>query len=182
MSNFRRALILLILTPASAGLLGACMAPVRTSDGERLRLRSDAFAAYAERVFRLQNDVLDALAFAIDAAPEDSSALMHEDAVLAACAGLNEIAVRRRDGGGTRPLQDAATARRLPECETAANGAAQWLASLQHAAGPVQLHLIVGMIEIRDADRASGSRRMDESSAAEVNADVRQSRLIFEEQ
>ena len=57
------------------------------------------------------------LAFALEDAPENAALLAAEDAVLDACAGLNDIAVRRQRGEGIRPLRDARTARAVPECE-----------------------------------------------------------------
>ena len=110
-----------------AAALSACAGAVRTGDGRELALRSAEFAAYAEGVFRLQNDVLDRLAFMLERAPGDAQALAHEDRVLARCAGINAIAVRRRDERGTRVLADARAARQVPECEAAASAAALWL-------------------------------------------------------
>lgn len=115
-----------LLFLAAAGLTG-CGGSLMTADGDQLRLRSDEFAAYAERVFRFQNEVLDALAFALDERPDDMGLVTAEDEVLRTCAGLNDIALRRQRGEGTRPLRDARTARSVPECETAAAEAAALL-------------------------------------------------------
>lgn len=117
----------------AAGLAAACLVGcavgVTTADGTRLELRSAEFADYAERVFRLQNEILDALAFALDELPDDAALVTAEDNVLDACAGLNDIAVRRQRGEGTRPLRDARAARVMPECEAAAAAAGELLAS-----------------------------------------------------
>ncbi|MGD8324092.1 MAG: hypothetical protein PVF50_06970 [Gammaproteobacteria bacterium] len=109
-----------------AGLAGC--AGIVTADGTAMRPGSAAFTAYAERVFRLQNQVLDALAFALEAQPDEMTLIAAEDSVLRACAGLNEIAVRRQRGAAARVLRDARTARRIPECEAAAIAAADRLA------------------------------------------------------
>ena len=127
MSKFLKVLIFMTASAACALVLGACATAVTTGSGTRLALRSAQFATYAEDVFRLQNEVLDALAFVLDDAPDTPAAVLHEDELLTACTGLNEIAVRRRDGGGVRPLRDAATARSVPQCEAAALSAADWL-------------------------------------------------------
>ncbi len=115
--------LLLLAAPGLAGCAGSLL----TADGERLRLRSEAFAEYAEGVFRLQNEVLDALAFALDERPEDSALVAAEDHVLEACAALNGAALRRQRGDGTRPLRDLGAARSVPECEAAAAMAAEQL-------------------------------------------------------
>ena len=107
--------------------LAACVGPVLTGDGRALSMRSEEFAAWVEDVFRLQNEVLDRLAFALEAAPDDTRLLRLEDRVLAECAGLNALAVRRRDDGRRRPLRDARAARGVPACEAAANAAAEQL-------------------------------------------------------
>ena len=130
MSKFKAGLILAALGLALT-VSGGCAGSLTTPDGERMALRSDAFADYAERVFRLQNEVLDALAFALDARGDDDAALVAaEDRVLLSCAGLNDIAVRRQRGAGIRPVRDARTARGIPACESAAQSAADLLESV----------------------------------------------------
>jgi hypothetical protein len=111
-----------LLLVSCVGLAG-CAPGIRVPDGERMRLRSDEFAAYAEAVFRKQNEALDALAFALDEQPDDLRLLRAEDDVLEACLGLNEIAVRRRDARSTRPLRELRAARRVPDCARAAEAA-----------------------------------------------------------
>lgn len=110
-------------------LIGGCAGSLTTPDGERIALRSDAFADYAERVFRYQNEVLDTMAFALDTRGDDAALIAAEDRVLLSCAGLNDIAVRRQRGAGIRPVRDARTARGIPECESAAQAAADLLES-----------------------------------------------------
>lgn len=100
--------------------LSGCAGSLITGAGEQLRIGSDEFAEYAQDVFRLQNEVLDGLAFALEDAPDNAALIAAEDAVLEACAGLNDIAVRRQRGEGTRLVRDARTARAVPECESAA--------------------------------------------------------------
>lgn len=107
--------------------LSGCAGSLITGDGEQLRIGSAAFAEYAEQVFRDQNEVLDRLAFALDGHPENAALIAAEDQVLAACQGLNEIAVRQQRGEGIRPLRDARTARAVPVCEEAAAAAAELL-------------------------------------------------------
>lgn len=125
MSKMWTRLILL----AVAGLPG-CAGSLTAADGQRMRLQSDEFAQYAERVFRLQNEVLDSLTFALDEHADEMSLSAAEDEVLGACAGLNDMAVRRRSGGGQRPLRDLRAARAVPDCEVAAHAAARLLDSL----------------------------------------------------
>ncbi len=115
-------------------LLGATLvcngcATVATGDGERLALTSPEFAAYVERVFREQNRVSDALAFALeDASAERPDVVAVEQALLAACAGVNELATARRDDETLGLRRSSATARSVPACERAAREAARLLA------------------------------------------------------
>lgn len=108
-------------------------ATVTTAGGKRLRIGTDAFAAYAERVFREQNRVASRLAFAMaDIADDDSaryrSLAAAEDRLLDACAGLNEIAARRRDGERPGALRGLHAAEKAPACDRAAQAAAAALA------------------------------------------------------
>lgn len=111
----------------AAATLGGCAGTLMTTDGQRLRLRSEEFAQWAEDVFRLQNRVLDALAFALDAQPDAPELLQAEERVLDACADMNELARRRQRGAGTRVFEDLGAARSVPACEAAAAAAAQTL-------------------------------------------------------
>lgn len=105
-------------------VLGGCAAVV-TTDGDRLRVGSSEFRDYVERVFRLQNRVATDLAFALE---EDeirgldppAPLVRAEQELLAACAGLNELAALRRDGERVGPQRGLAAAREAPECEAAA--------------------------------------------------------------
>lgn len=121
---------------ALAGVLFAagCSA-VETIDGERLGVRSEAFADYVESVFRRQNAVATELAFALEAEELDTPRYARlesaEVALLDACAGLNEIAAGRRDRqevGGLRALR---AARRTPDCERATREAEALLGPLE---------------------------------------------------
>jgi hypothetical protein len=77
-------------------ILSGCAA-VPTADGQRLSLRSDEFREYVERVFREQNRVADAVAFALDApGAQDAELAAAEQKLLAACAGRPPDPVRRR--------------------------------------------------------------------------------------
>jgi hypothetical protein len=127
--NAIRWLILALSVAAAAGC-----ATVTTGHGERLRISSDEFAAYAERVFREQNRVASDLAFALaDAEDEDGpkyrALAAAEDALLDACAGLNEVAARRRDGERPGALRGLRAAREAPGCERATTAAEAALAS-----------------------------------------------------
>lgn len=107
-----------------AAALAGCAAVV-TADAERLRLTSPAFPGYVERVFREQNRIADQLAFALEAAPEPPPALAAaEQALLRACAGVNELATARRDALPVGLRRSASLARGVPECERAARDAA----------------------------------------------------------
>jgi len=118
---------------AAAALLAACAA-VTTADGTRLGLGSDEFRAYVERVFREQNKTASDLAFALDdavaaggAEPRELAAA--EDELLAACAGLNELATSRRDAQRLGLRRSAAAARGAPDCERATRAAQAALAT-----------------------------------------------------
>ena len=112
-----------LLIPAVFSLVAAC-APVTSLDGQRMPMRSDAFSEYVESVFRQQNDVATQLAFALDREEFDSPSYVLLEAaelgLLEACAGLNDLAVRRRDGSSAGGLGAARAARRAPACEQAA--------------------------------------------------------------
>ena len=91
-----------------------------TADGERLRLASPEFRDYVERVFREQNSVADAAAFALeDPAPQRAELAAAEQALLAACAGVNELATARRDQRGLGMRDNVRAARTVPDCERA---------------------------------------------------------------
>jgi hypothetical protein len=115
------------------GLLAATLAlhgcaAVPTADGQRLSLASPEFRAYVERVFREQNRVAGALAFALEAAAGPAAELAAaEQALLEACAGVNELATARRDERRLGLRRRAAGARSVPACERATLDAAQLL-------------------------------------------------------
>lgn len=96
-----------------------------TADGEPLSLRSPEFRDYVERVFREQNRVADALAFALDAPGHDDAQLAGlEQELLAACAGVNELATARRDQQSLGMRDSLRAARSVPNCERATRAAA----------------------------------------------------------
>jgi hypothetical protein len=103
--------------------LSGCAA-VPTADGQRLRLGSDEFRDYVERVFRDQNRVADAVAFALDApGVQDSELAAAEQELLAACAGVNELATARRDQRRLGIRSSVRAAKSVPDCERAARAA-----------------------------------------------------------
>ena len=119
-------LFLALPLAAAAALLAACA--VTTADGTRLSLASSEFRGYVERVFRDQNKVASDLAFALDdatasggAAPPELTAA--EDALLKACAGVNELATSRRDQQDLGVRRSASAARGAPDCERATRAA-----------------------------------------------------------
>lgn len=118
---------------ALATLSGGCA--VTTADGERLAVGSDAFRAYVERVFREQNRVASEIAFALEAeglAPQRAAELeAAEQALLEACAELNELAAARRDGRQLSTVAEARAARTGPECEQATASAERVLGTDQ---------------------------------------------------
>jgi hypothetical protein len=100
-------------------ILSGCAA-VPTADGQRLSLRSAEFREYVERVFREQNRVADAVAFALDAPGEqDAQLAAAEQELLAACAGVNELATARRDERRLDMRDSLRAARSVPDCERA---------------------------------------------------------------
>jgi hypothetical protein len=117
------------VVPLLAGTLAChgCVS-VTTADGQRLALTSTAFASYVERVFREQNRIADALAFALEGEAAGGAELIEaEQALLTACAGVNELATARRDGDSLGLKRSAANARSVPTCERAAQAAARLL-------------------------------------------------------
>ena len=111
---------------AAAAFLAACA--VTTADGTRLGLTSSEFRAYIERVFRDQNKVASDLAFALDDATASGGSappelMAAEDALLDACAGVNELATSRRDQEDLGTRKSASAARSAPECERATRAA-----------------------------------------------------------
>lgn len=98
-------------------------AVVPTADRQRLRLGSAEFRDYVERVFREQNRVADAAAFALEApGAQDPSLAAAEQELLAACAGVNELATARRDQRRLGVRKSARAARTVPDCERATRG------------------------------------------------------------
>lgn len=115
-------------------LISAGCASIETADGDALRMGSSEFREYAEQVFRLQNRVSDALAELLDGREGRADATYArleaaDDALFDACAGLNEVAVRRRDQQPRRLFADARVARTVPGCERAALAAVALLDS-----------------------------------------------------
>ncbi len=115
---------------AAAPLLAACA--VTTADGTRLGLASSEFRAYVERVFRDQNKVSSDLGLVVDdatasggSAPPELTAA--EDALLEACAGVNELATSRRDQEDLGVRKSASAARSAPDCERATRAAQMML-------------------------------------------------------
>jgi hypothetical protein len=94
-------------------------ATVPTADGARLKLASPEFRAYVERVFREQNRVADAVAFALEDDGSGTELAAAEQRLLAACAGVNELATARRDDSALGLRRSLRAARTVPECERA---------------------------------------------------------------
>lgn len=115
---------------AGLAVCAGCVTVV-TGDGERLRAGDAAFAEYVETVFRMQNDVASALAFALDDADVDSARHQQleavELAVLEACQDLNALAAARQRDERSGGLRGLAAARAAPTCEAAASEAASLL-------------------------------------------------------
>ena len=121
--RLRRSSVLLALLAHSG------CAAVSTAGGERMTLQSDEFRAYVERVFREQNRVADELAFAAEApGPARPALAAAEEQLLAACAGVNELATARRDQRRLGPASSVRLARSVPDCERATRAAEQRLA------------------------------------------------------
>jgi hypothetical protein len=111
---FPRAAAVLVL------LIFSGCAAVSTADGQRLNLGSDEFREYVERVFREQNRVADAVAFALEApGVQDTELAAAEQELLAACAGINELATARRDLQRLGMRTSVRAARSVPDCERA---------------------------------------------------------------
>ena len=113
---------------AATAAVSACAAVV-TADDERLRLGSPEFRGYVERVFREQNELADALAFAVEDQPSPPAALVAaEQALLGACTGVNELATARRDSRRLGMSRSLELARSIPGCEQAIRQAGPALA------------------------------------------------------
>ncbi len=116
----RNAVALLRFSIVTFVLLVGCATTITTMDGRTLALNSTEFREYVERVFREQNQAATALAFAQD---ESSGAryetlLELEDALLEACADLNEVAAARRDDRALGLRRQARMAATAPNCES----------------------------------------------------------------
>ncbi len=115
-------------------LAGGCSMRVVTADGTELGVRSEAFSAYVERVFRDQNRVAGELGFALldaELAGDDAAVAQleaAESALLDACEGLNELAAAQRDGDRMPRLAALAAARSAPDCEEATERVGHMLA------------------------------------------------------
>ncbi|MEE8542915.1 MAG: hypothetical protein V3S94_03585 [Gammaproteobacteria bacterium] len=101
-------------------LFAGCASTITTMDGRTLTLTSPEFRAYVERVFREQNQAATALAFAQDesSGPRYETLLELEDALLEACADLNEVAAARRDDRALGLRRQARMAATAPNCES----------------------------------------------------------------
>jgi hypothetical protein len=107
------------LTVLSLAFLSGCAA-ISTADGARLRLASPEFREYVERVFREQNAVADEAAFALESPAAGGAGLaVAEQQLLAACAGVNELATARRDERQLPLRMQLSAARTVPDCERA---------------------------------------------------------------
>ena len=115
---------------AASAWLASCAA-VTTADGQRLGLTSADFRAYVERVFREQNRVASDLGFALEDRT-DAALTAAEDELLAACAGVNELATLRRDEQSPGLKRGSAAAHTVPACERATRDAR---AALERTAG-----------------------------------------------
>jgi len=123
-----------VMTVAAVAAAVAGCAAVTTADGNRVAFGSDEFRAYVERVFRDQNKVASDLAFALEDSDavngaESSDLASAEDALLGACAGLNELATSRRDEQRLGLHRSAQAAREAPDCERATRAAQAALAA-----------------------------------------------------
>jgi len=115
---FARAAVVFLLLCSSG------CASVPTADGQNFRLGSDEFRDYVERVFREQNRVADAIAFALETPnAQDAELATAEQDLLAACAGVNELATARRDQRRLGLRSSVGAAKSVPDCERAARAA-----------------------------------------------------------
>ncbi len=137
-------------------LITGCATTITTMDGRTLALNSTDFREYVERVFREQNQAATALAFAQD---ESSGAryetlLELEDALLEACADLNEVAAARRDDRALGLRRQARMAATAPGCESTTRQTQEALDALaQGAYARIVLASVVGEERARDFRR-----------------------------
>lgn len=112
---------LCLIGPGAAMALAGC-ASIVTAEGERLALASGEFRGYVGQVFREQNQrTVELLEAQERAGAEGREELVRvEESLLAACAGLNELAVALRDSRRMGALQRRELARSAPGCEEAA--------------------------------------------------------------
>ena len=107
-----------VTVSAVAFVLGGC-ATITTAGGDVLGVGSVEFRDYVEQTFREQNRWADELLRAQEASDGERHAILLdvEDALLSACAGLNELALAQRDGRSIGRLRQAQLARTAPDCE-----------------------------------------------------------------
>jgi hypothetical protein len=110
-------------------------ASVKSVDGQRYRVGGAAFRAYIEQVFRAQNRVADELVFTLEDLPAGATVSADQlnaadTQLLAACAGLNQLATSRRDAVKLGNRQALAAARTAPDCERAVAAAQDLLRAL----------------------------------------------------
>ena len=117
-----------LITPVLLLLTGCA---VTSAGGERMGLRSDAFAGYIETVFRRQNEVATDLLTELDNEDPESDRFQSLDAadyeLQIACREMNSLARANRDGELDRGLAALRQARTAPECERATDAAAALL-------------------------------------------------------
>jgi len=104
-------------------ILSGCAA-VPTADGQRLSLRSAEFREYVERERDRVRDAVLLAKHALDAPGEqDAQLAAAEQELLAACAGVNELATARRDERRLDMRDSLRAARSVPDCERATRAA-----------------------------------------------------------
>ncbi len=117
-------------------VLAGCAGRIEHPDGHTMALNSDQFRSYVEATFRHQNRVADSLAFALldreSAAPNNPihSLETAEEHLIAACAGVNELATAERDGTRLSLLAKRGLARQVADCQKAADSAERILMAL----------------------------------------------------
>ncbi len=132
MDKLLKPLLKASLIPVMGITLVACAGVIERPDGRIMALNSKEFRAYVGAVFRHQNRLADALAFAIVDGDSESHLQRLENAeqrLISACAGVNELATAERDGAKLGVWRKRRLARQVVDCQIAAGAAEKVLAA-----------------------------------------------------
>ena len=111
-----------------AGLLvlAGCAPYITAANGDRMRANSQEFRDYARHVFEMHNEAVTKIAYTLDDLESDPDQIDRyngiadaDDHMMDACAGLDKLAIARRDGKQLKMSELAGVASSIPDCERA---------------------------------------------------------------